>query len=160
MTVVFLAIDALSVGCHQLRGLPDRHARELPDIKEVVGTWTIDEPSLKRLRTSHYGFTRVAPEDHLVVLRQDGTCLFKSYSDFQSDAHYISSEGHWKLKMEDTVGGSGMLRAAVAIELQPESSVYAFAQFWIVRERNGLVLWDYIGDPDYVQYADFHKSGE
>jgi hypothetical protein len=44
-------------------------------------------------------------------------CSFKTYSSFDFDDHYDSADGEWALKMEDTVGGSGIRRAAVMIEL-------------------------------------------
>jgi hypothetical protein len=58
----FLAFSCLllAVACHQLLGLPDRHIRELPNSQELVGTWTIDTPSLKRLKSSHDGLPKTA----------------------------------------------------------------------------------------------------
>lgn len=159
---MILGCSLLILSCHQLRGQPDRHMTTIPDPKEIAGRWIIDPASLERMRTleTQYNLSKLNPGDHVMIFRSDGTCSFKSYSAFQSDAHYLSSEGVWKLKMEDTVGGSGILRAAVVVELRPQNSTYIFTQFWIVREKNELILWNYIGDPDYQRYADFRKVSQ
>lgn len=153
-----LALLLLTAACHQLRGLPDRHMSTLPDPQELEGSWTIDRISLDRMKRSSSGLSKTDPSDHLLLFRKDKTCFFKTYWAFQSDSYYTASEGHWKLKMDETVAGSGRLRAAAVITLLRTNGAEVSAEFWIARENNRLVLWNYVDDPDYTQYADFHKS--
>src|SRR6266446_7764799 len=152
-----LLSSSLNVACHQVRGLKNRQMRELPDTQELVGTWKIDENSLERLRGSHDALTKTSVDDHLLILRRDGTCFFKTYWAFQSDGSYTASEGHWRAALVETVAGSGEKRAAVAMTLAPTARGEVTTEFWVVREKGQLVLWKYIGDPDYAQYADFHR---
>jgi len=37
--------------------------------------------------------------DHALSLRQDGTCSFRSYREYDSDSHYSASEGRWRLEV-------------------------------------------------------------
>jgi hypothetical protein len=157
MTSALLVSSSLNLACHQVRGLPERQMRELPDAQELVGTWKIDENSLERLRGSHNALTKTSIDDHLLVLRKDGTCFFKTYWAFQSDDHYVASEAHWRAALVETVAGSGQKRAAVTITIAPPARGEITTEFWIVREKGQLVLWKYVGDPDYAQYADFHR---
>lgn len=156
--VAFLVGCSLNVACHQVSGLKDRYMRELPVTQELVGTWEIDENSVQRLRSAHDVLTKITVDDHLLVLRADGTCLFKTYWAFESDDQYVSSEGYWKAALVETVAGSGQKRAAVAITFTAPSRGEVTTEFWMVREKGQLILWKYIGDPDYAKYADFHKA--
>jgi hypothetical protein len=158
MAGALLIGSSLNVACHQVSGLKDRHMRELPDTQELVGAWKIDENSLQRLRGAHDALTKITVDDHLLVLRADGTCFFKTYWDFQSDDQYLASEGHWKTALVETVAGSGQQRAAVTITVAAPARGEVTTEFWIVREKGQLVLWKYIGDPDYAKYADFHRT--
>jgi hypothetical protein len=152
-----LLVLNLSVACHQIKGLPDRHLRDLPDTRELVGTWKIDDDSRTRLRSSPDNLSRTSIDDHLLILRKDGTCLFKTYWDFQSDDNYATSEGTWEPTLRETVAGTGQQRAAVVVMLKPTGHEEIITTFWIVRENGQLVLWKYIGDPDYTRYEDFHR---
>lgn len=154
------AVFTLNAACHQLRGLPDRHMHALPEAQELVGAWKIDESSLERLRRAPDALTKTATEDHILILRKDGTCLFKTYWAFQSDDYYTASEGQWKPAMVETVAGSRQQRAAVTVKLAPTGRGDVTTEFWVVREKGQLILWKYIGDPDYAQYADFRKTQE
>jgi len=149
---------SLSVACHQVSGLRDRYMRELPETQELVGTWKIDENSLQRLRGAHDPLTKITIDDHLLVLRKDGTCFFKTYWDFQSDDQYLALEGRWRAALVETVAGSDQKRAAVTITVAAPERGEVTTEFWIVREKGQLVLWKYIGDPDYAKYADFHRT--
>jgi hypothetical protein len=157
MIGTLLVGSSLNVACHQLRGLPDRHMRELPDVQELVGTWKIDQNSLERLRGSHDVLKKTSVDDHLLILRKDGTCFFKTYWAFQSDDYYTASEGHWKPALVETVAGSGKKRAAATITFAMPARGEVTTELWLVREKGQLVLWKYIGDPDYAKYADFHR---
>ena len=101
--------------------------------------------------------SKVQLEDHLIVLREDGTCSFKTYSSFQFDSNYVVAEGKWDLVMDQPDAAEGK-RAALRLTLTPSPNDQVVAQFWIARENNALVLWQHIGDPDHLRYADFHKQ--
>lgn len=132
----------------------------MPNRTEIVGKWMIDEASLQRMKSvgASYHLSKIEPDENILIFRPDGSCSFKTYSSFDSDDYYLSSEGKWSLKMEETVGGSGIQRPAVVIELRPDASSHVSTHFWIVREGGRLVLWNYIGDPDYERYATFHQA--
>lgn len=131
----------------------------LPHRQDLVGRWKIDKPSLERMKVveEYYHLSKLDPNDHLLILRSDGTCFFQTYREYQSDVFYTSSECRWNLKMDETIAGSGLQRAVLAIDLSASSNSQVSTRFWIVREKNELVLWNYIGDPDEVNYVDFRK---
>jgi len=147
----------VNMACHQFRGLPDRHLHQLPDASELVGIWKVDSNTLQRLRDSYEGLSKTKIDDHALVLRKDGTCSFKTYWDFDSDQNYAISEGTWKLAMLETVAGKGQRGAAVVVNFKAAGAGEVETKFWIARENGILVLWKYIGDPDYTRYADFHQ---
>ena len=159
MVFVMFALVFSALGCQRLFGTPDRHLKVLPNREEMVGRWTIDAASIERTKSEQrfYPMSKLNPEDHLIVLRQDGTCSFKSYSTFQFDRDYVVSEGQWKLVLEGPDVGSEGKQASLEITLTPTANDYVVARFNIVRENGKLILWQYIGDPDRAKYADFHK---
>ena len=156
-----LTIGALTVlsGCNRIFGVPDRYLKDLPQRDELSGRWTIDEASIARMKSEQrfYPMSKLSPQDHSIVLRDDGSCSFMTYSPFQFDRNYIVSDGKWELVMEQADGSEGK-RAAVKMTLTPSPNNYVVAPFWIARENGELVIWQYIGDPDRVKYADFHKA--
>ena len=158
--LVMLALLFSTSGCQRLFGLPDRHLKVLPSPEEMVGRWTIDAASIERMKSEQrfYPMSKLNPEDHLIVLREGGTCSFKSYSPFQFDRNYVVSEGPWKLVLEGPDVEYEGKRASLEITLTPTANAYVVARFSIVRENGNLILWQYIGDPDRVKYADFYKA--
>lgn len=102
--------------------------------------------------------SKVKPDDHLIELRDDGMCFFKSYTTFQFDSDYVISRGRWQLIMRPSENQGGKQQPALEIMLTPAPDQYVGTHFWIAGEKGQPVLWAYIGDPDRVQYADFRKT--
>jgi hypothetical protein len=156
---VIFALVLSGSGCRQLFGSPDRHLKVQPNREEMVGRWTIDAASIERIKSEQrfYPMSKLKPEDHLITLRGDGTSSFKTYSTFQFDSNYVVSEGRWELVMDEPVAGDEGKRASVKMTLTPTPNDYVIVSFWIARENDKLILWQYVGDPDRDKYADFHQ---
>lgn len=157
-------------GCPQARGLPDRHIKRKVNPSELVGTWHATEASLKRLIQEGYSLY-TDKGDQRIVLCKDGTCHISTYSytvfkptPKEEKRYYIrAGEGTWNItKARTYVRHREVKVPVVEITLveQKQSlgksiASYTTIRLFIVEEGERIVLWHYIGDPDYVEYMDF-----
>ncbi|HRT87041.1 MAG TPA: hypothetical protein P5296_10525 [Anaerohalosphaeraceae bacterium] len=159
----------LFTGCHQLKGLPDRHVKREVLNQEIVGIWQVTARSLNNLRKEGYGlYTKET--DHELIFRNDGTCTVRTYTAFvaqpsneEETALYVLDQiGAWKIVNANAiVGHSSRVVRALQIELRTEKDEtisMRTIRLFIAEESGRLVLWTYIGDPDYVRYQDYVKS--
>jgi hypothetical protein len=160
----------LVLGCSQLHGGSDRYIRTPPPESELVGVWRPDRASLARLarlarlereRGESAGpGERAGPNAHFVELRRDHHCTFNSCAYFPAGPFITDHACTWQLSTA-TAYVQHAQRDAPAVELTLEKdNSTTITRFYIVREHGRLVLWEFIGDPDYDVYMDFVKSNE
>jgi len=171
--IMLLACMFVSAGCKQIQGLPDRHAKREITQSELVGNWVTTQNSLNSLIQEGYSrYTK--KQDHYLALFDDGTCKFCTYSSIppsptiqEEEKYYISlTDATWKITETSTiVGHSSEMVPAVEIEkVERKQSPEGLninkitVRFFIAEENRRIVLWNYIGDPDYTQYMDFVKE--
>jgi hypothetical protein len=141
--------------------LPDKKppfVHEFPKPEELVGTWKIDENSVKLLKEDNLlKLAKTSREDHMFILRSDNTCYYRSYSGFSQYGRYISSEGTWKIVYSELDIYEGPSPVAVSIELEPTDSNFVSLELMLKRENGKLVMWKFFSDPDRYRFINFHK---
>src|SRR5437867_2603593 len=113
----------------------NRSIHDLPSREELLGRWSIDNTSLERMKIKRpfYNLSKTQPSDHLLLLREDGTCLFKSYRFFRSDDDYTEAEGRWDLAKIDSPRGDEERVAGISIALAPWEKNETVVRFWLFR---------------------------
>ena len=166
MTIFWVGIIALS-GCPQARGLPDRHIHRDVDSSEIIGTWQATDASIERI--THEGYSLYTNQkNHCFKLFEDGTCEFSGYPFYsypnivdQKNDYMDSVTGQWTItKISTSAGHHSVTVPALQIVIETKKEIITHSvtiHLFIVEEKNHIVLWEYIGDPDYVKYMDFVK---
>jgi hypothetical protein len=163
-SVVAVVAATLSLGlggCNQAKGLEDRFVAAPPDESELVGLWRPDKSSLSRLAAE--GFERTQSNDHFIALKNDHSCVFSSYwfYGWDHDPLIATDACTWQISTEQVHIHHFFARdvAVVDIVLRQDGG-WTHATYYVVREDGKIVLWDFIGDPDYSTYMDFLRVGE
>ena len=145
----------LFLGCAQLVGGSNRYIRTPPAESELVGVWRADRASLARLKGE--GGEHTEPGDHFFELRPDHSGGFHSSFSYPAGPLLTDHTCTWKLSTATAYVHHAQIEApAVELTLERGHS-NTIAHYYIVREGGHLVLWHYIGDPDYEVYMDFVK---
>lgn len=129
-----------------------------PDANSLVGVWRLTSESNRLLAKNfqEIRFTKLEPNDNYIELRIDGTCTFRSYWAFDSDASYLVSEGTWKILNKWSALAD---RNAWFIEfsLSPDPIATVGTEF-LLDNRDGKVrLVTHIGDPDLNELVIFQR---
>jgi hypothetical protein len=165
---VFLASIVILLGCPQLRGSPDRHIHREVKPSELTGTWQATNASLERI--IHEGYSLyTAPKEQCFTLFKDGTCEFNGYPWYlynpaaqeQKKDYMRSMTGRWTIAKESTwVLHRSVEVPALQIDIETKEGNITgsiIITLFIVEEKGNIILWEYIGDPDYLTYMDFAK---
>jgi hypothetical protein len=155
MRPFFLALVLVAASCQWSE---DRFAKRPISANELVGTWIGTDYSMKSLRD--VGVTdHLKPEDHVLVLRQDGTCSVRTTfglpptSNRPATYRAYDSNCTWKLDSWETAERN---RQTVRLTLpEPDRAI----RFNLADERGQLIVWQYADDPDTWRYLEFARSG-
>ena len=123
--------------------MPDRNISDQIAAKDIVGTWVLDEESLKLLKRDGY---QDAERPHQIVFHEDGRCEYSSVEIFMPRIRYKSEKGIWELKhnIKENYGTkANEIRLPVAGELN------------LARKDGALILWDFYGDPDSWEFMEY-----
>jgi hypothetical protein len=120
---------------------------------ELFGTWVATPDGIAGLRFA--GHTKhLSTSDHEVVLRPDGSCSYRSFRSATdtsgADEGFITSECEWSL--------ARVRHQALMIRLRDQRADTLGPYFYFDEENGRLVLWQYAGDPDALQYVEFVKQ--
>jgi len=170
LEILLLGVVLVLTGCKRGAGLPDRHVKRKISTTEIIGTWVITDKALDALVKKGYS-KYPKKQDHRLELFGDGTCRISAYLytpcsptiDDQERYYKSLASGTWKISQTDTYVRHRRVKVqAVNIKLQKISANSESVSieshgltFFIWQDNRGLVLWNYIGDPDYRQYMDF-----
>jgi hypothetical protein len=94
-SVLVIAFVVLGSACGRYFP-PDIHLPRYATVEEIIGTWNLAAHTLGIAKRDGY----VAPEStpHQIVFRADGTCDFRSITEFGHKVEYRDALGSWKLE--------------------------------------------------------------
>jgi hypothetical protein len=159
-------------------GLPDRYIKRDVKIQEIAGEWRITKESENKLiefRDAFPHWPAIAPWK-AIQLNADGTCKVKLemqwLPNFENSPPGVPHEDipndvlknnilacSWKITEIDGFSDSGN-KAVPAIDISinyPDSGTYNYS-LYIYEEKDILILWNFIGDPDDFVPQDFTKT--
>ena len=172
--IIILALLYFFSGCRRKVGLPDRHIKREVSSSEIIGTWIANEESLNNIVKEGYRVFN-NKEDHILTFMDDNRCMVRT---FQSIPPFPETNEGKKLYIHDEEATWHIGKAvsyirhvrkqvlAVIIKIRSEKSdsdnniIYIKEKtltFYIAEDQEGLILWRYVGDPDYSEYFDFIK---
>ncbi len=158
---------------------PQRYIEREVDKTELVGTWKITPDSESRIKTF---FEKIQNGDldwepitapwKTITLNEDGTCQieFEVSWDIENKVLPEPDAGPtctWKIKKitgYDKEFSSkyvpGLFVRLEHFNEQEDRYYVYYSECYIVEENNELVLWDFIGDPEQVEFQDFKKTNQ
>ena len=125
---------------------------------ELAGVWTFNSHTLGQInRLKTLGLDKLAADDNLIELRNDGSCKFRSYTAFQNTGKYLVSDGTWRLERtyDDGIGGETW---KVDLELTPTPTNFVGVYFLVKKRGSSLILYDFFDDLDLNQFVEFEKK--
>lgn len=135
----------------------DRYAKRNVQASEIHGTWVATDYAIKSL--ADVGVKdHLNREDHVLVLRPDGSCSVRTTFDLPppenvpSSYHVYADGCTWTLVPAETRGRRRQeLRLALT---RPDRHIsFSFAD-----EEGQVIIWQYATDPDAWRYLEFAKS--
>jgi len=137
----------------------DRHIVRAVDSSEIVGRWEATRFAMESLQSIGFN-SHLNPSEHFIVVSENGSCqleTFANLSDFPSiDYTWVSAEYScsWSL------GGDGK-HQSIKFEVGLPDGGRVDQYYYFDEESEGLVLWQYVTDPDSWKYMEFskHASG-
>ena len=150
-----LLLTVLCSGCPRPLWLPDRNLKTLVDRNDILGKWCITSNSLTLLKRD--GFVTQAHNIYAIDFRSDGSLEFQSVLAGFYTGTYCQVRGTWELKHD--VEACSNVRSKNAIEMSlvmPKGTHFYCLAF--DRDKNGLILWEYYGDPDSWEFVEYRKA--
>jgi hypothetical protein len=141
----------------------NRFMNHLPEESELLGEYQCTHKSLQELALK--GLTLYKqPSEHRLMLKPGGLCAFRSYKIYISNPPggeencYIDYEGEWIATMTHSL--AVVRRKPVAcVELTVRKNSSSFSRRLYIRKKDDdIVLWTYVGDPDYSNFFEFTKK--
>jgi len=139
-----------------VNGITTKNLTEKPLPKDFIGKWKIDKHSYDLISKEGYEY-----KDVELVIKNDGSFNAKNFPDFidvfskKATKEYLNAKGTWKIGKdfddEKWVLGlnfekSKLYRDDLAVE------------FELYIEKEKLILWYFIGDPDSGERLLFEKK--
>ena len=172
--ILVIILTLSLIGCRRIIGAPNRHIGRDINESELVGVWRITEDSLRQLVDVGYSL-HITSEKHELVLREDGSCNVRTYAYTIDDPsledqkkHYIDSVTWttctWELVRLQSYVRHNIVEVPgieIIVTTSSKSEQYNLEtsstalKFYIAEEHGNILLWYYIGDPDYYRYLDF-----
>jgi len=126
----------------------DRYATK----EEIVGTWQL-LPSTMQLAVRD-GYKPSQPSIHEIEFRSDGTCTFKSITEWAQKATYLSEKGTWTLEHDTERKGERKRKNELKLTLGSQG-----LEFYLTEESGKVLLWYWWGDPDAWEFIKYEKRG-
>ncbi len=155
---------------------PQRYIEREVNSSELVGTWNITADSETRIESylQHPDdFWPASPAPwKSVTLNQDGSCEIQFETSWADDNDALKqldapSTCAWKVRKIAGYDKQGSSKYVPGLTVyfgrynKKEDQYYGNdSESYIVIEDNKLVLWNFIGDPEYLRYQDFHKINQ
>ena len=131
---------------------PDINLERYATEKEIVGSWSLVSRTLEI--ASRDGYAPAAGTPHEISFREDGTCVFRSITEFGQKADYLDARGSWKLEHDTGMPSEKKRKNEVSIRIKDrEISLY------LTEEKGQLLLWEFWGDPDSWEFIKYERKG-
>jgi hypothetical protein len=151
--LAFAVLMTVATGCSRLIGTPDRHVTLAPSRAELEGVWGINMPAGEVGKPN--GLDMLPGRATVLALSQDGGC---DLSGTNPDAG-AAPRCRWTLGAATvSVHHVERLVPAVVLTLQDEKGQNEVRELYIYRDKAGLLLWSYDGDPDYRRYIEYRPA--
>ena len=93
--------------------------------------------------------------DHVLVLRPDGSCSFKSF--LRPDRVFEGGDPEYRIYDAGCTWSLGKVdHQSLNLSLPSSSAVNTY--YYLDDESGKLLLWQYVADPDQWKYIEFEKA--
>ena len=92
---------------------------------------------------------------HEIEFRDDGTCEFKSITEWPQKVTHRSLQGTWTLEHDTELKGERKRKNELNLSLGNEG-----LEFYLTEDDGKIILWYWWGDPDSWEFIKYEKTGE
>jgi hypothetical protein len=149
VTILFAVV--LVAGCGRYFA-PDINLKRYATEKEIVGRWNLATQTLQIANRG--GYAPAPGTQHEITFREDGTCDFRSITEFGQKAEYRNAHGSWKLEHDAGMQSEKKRRNQVSIRINDLG-----IRLYLTEENGRLLLWNFWGDPDSWEFIKYDRTG-
>jgi hypothetical protein len=131
---------------------PDINLKRYATEKEIIGRWSLTARTLALAKRD--GYAAAASAQHEIVFHGNGTCDFRSITEFGQNVAYLDAHGSWKLEHDVGLPGETKRKNEVTIRIKDRA-----IGFFLTEEEGRLLLWNFWGDPDSWEFIKYEKRG-
>lgn len=122
---------------------------------DVEGKWTLTTNSLALLTRD--GFSAKEHGTYTIDFRPDGSLSYQSVlAGFQTGT-YLSVQGTWDLQHDTTAHSNIRSKNAIDMTLNTPEGTHSRGLLFD-KDKDGLILWEYYGDPDSLEFMEYRKA--
>jgi hypothetical protein len=145
-----LALFGICASCGQLIPPPNRHLKQAVTEAEMLGQWSLISNSLALLKRD--GITIPTKTNYGFTLESNSVLRFESIWDAAGGHQWLDVSGTWKLEHGD--GSIGNPKNELVLRLNVKGKDWVFSLYFD-RKKEGIILWNYHGDPDGLEYLEY-----
>lgn len=150
-----LLLAALCSGCPRPLWLPDRNLTSRVERSDVVGKWALTTNSLGLLARD--GFNADEHSAYTIDFRTDGTLAYQSVLAGFHTGTYLNIQGTWELQHDTKAHSNIRSKNAIEMTLNAPNMTYSRGLLFD-KDKHGLILWEYYGDPDSWEFMEYRKA--
>ena len=155
---------------------PQRYMNRDIEEDEIIGMWKITDASESLIETylqQQDNFWSVSPAPwKAITLYQDGSCEVDLVILWALDNEVLKEDDAlatctWKIDQVsayDEIGQSkyvpGLFFRFEHYNSQEDTYSIYYSESYVAEENGQLIMWNFIGDPIYLRYQDFHKTDQ
>ena len=146
-----------------LLGSQNRFVERPIENSEILGTWVPTQLSIEKLISENFKlFTKSS--DHKIIFYEDGKCLYQSYFTYSwgykdETKNYFNLNGTWKFGTAlEIIGDWSQPAPAIKINFSSDGHAHYQVDFYLYEKNGKLILWQFIGDPNKMNYFEFIKE--
>jgi hypothetical protein len=161
LLTLLLAIPLFLMGSQM--NSQNRFAERPIENSEILGTWVPTELSIEKLISEKFKlFTKSS--DHKIIFYEGGKCLYQSYYTYScgykdETKNYFNLNGTWWFGTGlEIIGDWSQPVPAIKINFSPDGHAYYQVDFYLYEKNGNLILWQFIGGPNKMNYFEFIKE--
>ena len=165
-----LAIVSSACGLDAFFYFPERYIERSLQRTELVGRYELTKDSeieITAFLQKHPSWKNWGYPWKTITLNDNRTCQIELKDTWVKNSEQLFYQAHaennlrceWQLQDISGFAAQGGTKDVPGIELRFDHGVSFtyFYSLYIVEENSTLILWDYIGDPDSLDYQDFKQ---
>ena len=152
---VLILLTAFCTGCPRPLWLPNRNLKSRVEQTDIVGKWILTTNSIGLLKRD--GFKVNEHSVYTIDFRTDGTLVYQSVLAGFNTGTYQNVQGMWTLQHDTKIQSNTRSKNAIDMTLKTSEGTHSLCLLFD-KDKHGLILWEYYGDPDSGEFMEYRKA--